>query len=114
MDDETGMSDPAVPQVLHFPTPMLREIEREANRRGQTMSDCILEAWVVASLDIGKLRSSTPTATDTLLAGRRAPHKTELPSVVWRDIDRQAWRLDRSKSWILQQAWVAARRTSAS
>lgn len=104
------MAEAAVVHVLHFPTSMLREIEREAIRRGKSISDCLGQAWGASRQHLQALTSDTPTGGGRLITEPKKAQRAELTASVWREVDRQAWRLDRSKSWVFQQAWLAAKK----
>ena len=92
-------------QTLHFPAPLLRDLERHAKRVGKSVDWCLDEAWRIAEQS-DKLEAVRHTR---LLGGRRTKQRVELPIRVWRHVTAEAEHLDRSKSWLMQRAWLVAR-----
>jgi len=96
-------------QRMHFPTPMLRDIHKYAERLEQSVSWCIRTAWCIASGDLQRTDHMEKIADHRLLRGKRKPEVIELPLTFWFDATLESERLDRSKSWLLQRAWLLAR-----
>ncbi len=101
-------TDRRAEQVLHLPTPMVRDIETHAFRMGCTMSQCLERAWTIAGTDLG-MDSCAEVSASRLLRGRKVPQRVELSFHSWHDVALVAERMDRSRSWLLQRAWVLAR-----
>jgi len=97
-------------QTLHFPTPMLRDIEKQARRLDQGVGHCLRLAWNLATTEIGDEETQRELGQNRLLKGRKRPQRVELPLITWHDVTVEAERQDRSRSWILQRAWLLARR----
>jgi uncharacterized small protein (TIGR04563 family) len=97
-------------QTLHFPTPMLRDIERQARRLDEGIGHCLRLAWNLASSEIGDTDAQDGVGDSRLLQGRKRPQPVELPLITWHDVTVEAERQDRSRSWMLQRAWLLARR----
>ena len=97
-------------QTLHFPTPMLRDIEKQARRLDQGVGHCLRLAWNLASPEIANGDQQRTLRTSPLLRGRKRPQRVELPLITWHDVTVEAEQQDRSRSWILQRAWLMARR----
>ena len=96
-------------QVLHFPTPMLADIRRYADHVDQPLSWCIRTAWSIACADIGNQGQNESIKESPLLGGAKRRQRVELPLSIWRHLTFEAERLDRSRSWMLQRAWLIGR-----
>ena len=99
----SSSSEPAW-QIVQLPRPILRDLERHAERLGQSMSWCLRMAWSLA----GDLEVP-PTAPKRLRGGRHQAVRVVLPMATWRAIAATAESLDRSRSWLLARAWLASR-----
>jgi hypothetical protein len=96
-------------QVLHFPAALLADIEDKAAQLGRSIDWCLHTAWCVAAAEL-ECHGAIDRVGDTeLLSGKAVPHEVELPLLTWRHLTEEAERLDRSKSWLLQRAWLIAR-----
>ena len=95
--------------VVHVPTPMLRDMQKQAKRLDQSVSWCVRMAWNMASPDIRRWSAHDPTPQSRLLRGRKRAEAMSMPSNMWFELSREAARLDRSRSWLVQQAWLLAR-----
>lgn len=95
--------------TLQIPTPMLRDLERCAERVGQSVSWCLCTAWTIAAEAIAQDGDGGLPREHHLLKGRRRPTSVELPFSTWRTLTLETERLDRSRSWLLQRAWLVAR-----
>jgi uncharacterized small protein (TIGR04563 family) len=88
---------------------MLNDIEKYAIRLERPTSWCVRLAWSLAASEIERFTSDDGTVNSRLFNGNREPQPMALPSRTWRTIRHEAARLDRSPSWIVQQAWRIAR-----
>jgi hypothetical protein len=95
--------------VLHLPTPMLRELERYAARLDRDVSYCLRMAWSIAGGEVDAPETDAMASESRLMAGKRRPVSIELSLSCWMHVTLEAERLDRSRSWIIQRAWLAAR-----
>ncbi len=102
-------TDVSAAQTLHIPTPMLREMEKYAARLNRNVSWCARMAWSIACADIGDDRAHQSAKGSRLLSGRKRPTVIELPLSTWLHLTLEAERLDRSRSWMVQRAWLMAR-----
>lgn len=107
-------SDVSAAQVLHVPTPMLREMEKYADKLGRDVSFCARMAWSIGCAEVGASEASAKANTSRLLSGKKRPVSIELPMSTWLHLTVEAERLDRSRSWMLQRAWLAARKSMLS
>jgi hypothetical protein len=96
-------------RTLHVPTPMLRDMQKQATRFDRNVSWCIRMAWDMASRQIGDCRQEDRPLRSPLLRGRKRPLAVKLPATTWQNLVDEGARLDRSQSWLVQQAWLAAR-----
>ena len=96
-------------QVLHFSTSMQRDMEKHAAKLGQSISWCVRMAWSIACADLGDGHSHSTVQGHRMLKGRKQPIRIELPMSTWLHIALEAERLDRSRSWMMQRAWLIAR-----
>ncbi len=93
---------------LFLPTPLLRDVERYAQRLNRSESWCLRMAWCLASsADTGA--DETSAASARLLKGRKRAVKVTLPLRTWGDLRLESEEKDRSQSWLLQRAWLMAR-----
>ncbi len=95
--------------LVHFPTPMLRDLDRHAQQLGKGVSWCLRMAWNMAADQLGEVRALQRLAGHQLLAGKKTTRLIELPVALWLSVALEAERLDRSRSWLLQRAWLLAR-----
>ena len=91
-------------QIVQLSTPILRDLEQCAARLDQSVSWCLRMAWSLA----GDLEVE-PAAPKRLRGGRHRPVRIVMPMTTWRAIAATAESLDRSRSWLLARAWLAAR-----
>src|SRR5687768_16806171 len=91
-------TDRVAMQVLHLPTPMVRDIETHAFRMGCTTSQCLERAWAIAGTDLA-MDDCANVSSSRLLRGRKVPQRVELTFHSWHDVALVAERLDRSRSW---------------
>lgn len=102
-------SDVSAAQVLHVPTPMLRDMERHADKLGRSVSYCARLAWSIGADAVSQPETAAAASKSRLMTGRKRPVNIELPMSTWLNLTMEAERLDRSRSWLLQRAWLAAR-----
>lgn len=108
--DKAQCGEQAGPRwVVHVPTPMLRDMQKQAERLDRSVSWCVRMAWDMAAKDMRAWSAHEPTPQSRLLRGRRRPESMSLPSATWCELSEEAARLDRSRSWVVQQAWLVAR-----
>ena len=88
---------------------MLRDIEDKAAQLGRDPGWCIHTAWCVATADFEAHGGCNIGDEAGVLNGKKKPLRVELALLTWRHITQEAERLDRSKSWLLQRAWLIAR-----
>jgi len=93
--------------MLFLPTPLLRDVERYALRLNRTVSWCLRMAWCLAS---SREHQQIDKVHARLLAGRKRAVKVTLPLGTWIDLTFESEQNDRSQSWLLQRAWVNARK----
>ncbi len=99
-----------VEQAVFVPTPLLRDMQKYAARHHQNTSWCVRMAWCLAADCNGALVKAGHGPTGKrLLRGRKNLVPLELPFATWRNITVEAEKLDRSKSWLVQRAWLVAR-----
>ena len=108
MQDHAPIHSP-VTRVVHVPTVLLRDMQLQASRLERSVSWCVALAWTLCAEDVRSWRSDDPTEPSRLLQGRKRPETMTIPSSTWRQLANESARLDRSPSWLVQQAWVAAR-----
>ena len=96
-------------QVIHLPEAMLAEIEARADELGRSIDWCVSTAWCVAAADFETHGGADVADLGSLLGGKMKRRRVELALLTWRHITQEAERLDRSKSWMLQRAWLIAR-----
>lgn len=104
-----ALDDTTEAQMLHFPSHLLRDLERHAKRIGKSVDWCLDEAWRIAEQS-ARLEA---VKNARLLGGRATRQRVELPIRVWRHVTAEAEHLDRSKSWLMQRAWLIARKKVA-
>ncbi len=102
-DDETEA------QVIHLPAAMIAEMEACAEDLGRSVDWCVSTAWCVATADFERDGGTRASDEGGLLGGKMSRRRIALPLLTWRHITQEAERLDRSKSWLLQRAWLIAR-----
>ena len=107
--DLATLGNQVTAQRLHFPTPMLREMEKWSEKLGQSVSWCARMAWSIAACDLEEEGQFDELSGHRLLKGKKHPERIELPLTCWFDLTLECERLDRSKSWMLQRAWLIAR-----
>lgn len=95
--------------VLHVPTPMLRDMERHAEKIGRSVSYCARMAWSIGGGAVAQTETVDAAKRSRLMSGRKRPVNIELPMSTWLHLTLEAERLDRSRSWLLQRSWLAAR-----
>ena len=96
-------------QVLHFPIPMIRDMETYAAKVDKSVSWCIRMAWSIACAELADGSSHAKVQADRMLRGDKQRLRVELPLSTWFHVVLEAERLDRSRSWLLQRAWMLAR-----
>ena len=92
--------------VVHVPTPMLRDMQKQAQRLDRSVSWCVRMAWNMAAADIRSWSAHDPTPQSRLLKGRKRSESMTMPPTTWSELTVEAARLDRSRSWLVQQAWL--------
>jgi uncharacterized small protein (TIGR04563 family) len=97
------------PCTFHLPSVMLKDIETYALRVDRPTGWCVRMAWSLAAPEIERYSADDRTVETGLFGGLRQPQPVPLPNGTWRTIRQEAARLDRSPSWIVQQAWRIAR-----
>ncbi len=102
-------ADVSAAQVLHVPTPMLREMEKHARQLGRDVSFCARMAWSIGCAEVGDPQTDELARTSRLMTGRKRPVHITVPMSTWLHLTIEAERLDRSRSWLLQRAWLVAR-----
>jgi hypothetical protein len=102
-----AFSDQTERQMLHFPALLARDIESVAKRLGRSIHWCLAAAWRIAESSDDALLSYA--GDHRMLRGTKRSLAVELPLLTWRHLTAEAEYLDRSKSWLLQRAWVLAR-----
>jgi len=98
--------DLAAGQLLHFPVEVLEELRHYAAELDRSVGWCLWMAWCIASVEMNGDRLD---AIDGVPEGPKIGDEVVMPLGTWRRVTREAERLDRSKSWLLVRAWVAAR-----
>jgi hypothetical protein len=88
---------------------MLRDMEKQAQRLGKDVSFCARMAWSIACGEIADPVVAELAKGHRLMAGRKRPVPISLPLSTWLHVTIEAERLDRSRSWMLQRAWLIAR-----
>lgn len=96
-------------QTLHFPAVLLADVQATAGRLRRSVSWCLHTAWCVAAAELECTGGIEEVRDSALLGGDMARHRVELPLLTWRHLTEESERLDRSKSWLLQRAWLIAR-----
>ena len=96
-------------QTLHFPTPVLRDMEKYAARLGRSLSWCARMAWSIGCADVASADALAGIQQSRLLSGRKRPVCIELPMSTWLHVTIEAEQLDRSRSWLLTRSWLLAR-----
>lgn len=116
LHDPVGASHAIVPnplenasQVLHFPTPILRDMEKYATKLDKSASWCVRMCWSIACGELTEQATLQDLRGHRMLKGRKHPVIIELPLSTWLHIALEAERLDRSRSWLLQRSWLIAR-----
>lgn len=104
-------SDVTATQVLHVPTPMLRDMEKYADKLGRDVSFCARMAWSIGCSEVADPEIRTRAEESRLMSGKKRPVSIELPMSTWKHLTVEAERQDRSRSWMLQRAWIAARKS---
>jgi hypothetical protein len=94
-------------QLLHFPLPLLTEVRHFAAEIDRSVGWCLWMAWCLAVLEHAE--GASPLVDTEVPDGEKIPEQVTMPLGTWRHVTREAERLDRSKSWLLARAWVAAR-----
>jgi hypothetical protein len=102
-------ADVSAIQALHVPTPMLRDMEKHAEKLGRDVSYCARMAWSIACSEVGNPETAELAKQSRLMTGRKRPVNIELPMSTWLHLTIEAERLDRSRSWLLQRSWLVAR-----
>ena len=102
-------TDVSATQTLHVPTPMLRDMEKHAAKIGRDVSFCARMAWSIACAEIASPESAELVKDSRLMTGNKRPIDIELPMSTWLHVTVEAERLDRSRSWLMQRAWIVAR-----
>lgn len=105
-DEIPARMDLSAGQRVHFPAPVLAEMRRYAATIDRSVGWCLWMAWCLA------VQQSEGTATldeTDVPDGAKEAENVVMPLGTWRHVTREAERLDRSKSWLLSRAWVAAR-----
>jgi hypothetical protein len=100
-------ADHSEAQTLHFPRSLARDLEQVARRVGRSTDWCLSTAWRIAESADDEMLSYL--GDRRMLRGEKKPLRVELPLSTWRHLTAEAEYLDRSKSWLLQRAWVLAR-----
>jgi hypothetical protein len=95
--------------VLHLPTPMLRDVERTAARLDRDLSYCLRMAWSIGCAELGTPELGEMARASRMMAGRKRPVVVSLPLSTWLHVTTEAEQLDRSRSWVMQRVWLAAR-----
>lgn len=108
MQDHERIVSPMT-RVVHVPTPMLRDMQKQASRLDRSVSWCVALAWTLAADDVRSWRADDATESSRLLQGRKRPETMTIPGSTWRQLADESARLDRSASWLVQQTWLAAR-----
>jgi uncharacterized small protein (TIGR04563 family) len=116
------MSD-KVEQALYFPESMLDRISQVAAKLDVSWSWCAQRAWKLSHAPISTFpapkpgsdeRPSSPALDAATVRYRRyfdSPKRKQtlfFPQAMLDEITAEATRLDRSKSWLIQYAWVLA------
>jgi hypothetical protein len=96
-------------QVLHFPAALLGDIRDKAAQLKRSTDWCLHTAWCVAAAELECHGAIDAVKDAELLSGTMVKLEVELPLLTWRHLTEEAERLDRSKSWLLQRAWLIAR-----
>ena len=97
------------PCTFHLPSVMLKDIETYALHVERPTGWCVRMAWSLAALEIEGYSADDSTVETGLFSGLRQPQPVALTDGTWRTIRQEAARLDRSPSWVVQQAWRIAR-----
>ena len=95
--------------TFHLPSAMLADIEKYSDRLQRSSGWCLRMAWGLAAPEIERLHADDLTIQNRILSGNRHPQPVALPPPTWDTIREEAARLDRSPSWLVQQAWRIAR-----
>jgi len=98
----------------YFPEWLLDEIEAEATRTDRSLSHTVQSAWRLGGAKVhadpeavGKaLREAAPEAEGM---PRRREQILSVPTPMLAQIESEAARQDRSRSWVVSAAWVAVR-----
>ncbi len=102
--------DAVARQVLHVPTPMLRDMEKCGRRLSRDVSYAVRMGWSIGCAEVADPELDEIAKASRLMAGRKRPVAIALPMSTWLHLTMEAERRDRSKSWLVQRAWLAARR----
>jgi len=100
-------SDRSEAQTLHFPSSLMRDLEAVSQSIGHSIHWCLAAAWRIAESTDDELLSYT--GDRRMLRGPKEAVRVELSLSTWRHLTAEAEHLDRSKSWLLQRAWLLAR-----
>ena len=100
--------DLSATQTLHFPEGLLDDVKQHADTIERSVGWCLWMAWCIATIghrddpidEVGEERMPN---------GPKVASDVMMPLGTWRHVTRESERLDRSKSWLLARAWVAAR-----
>lgn len=106
-DEIPARMDLSAGQQLHFPASVLTEVRRYAATIDRSVGWCLWMAWCLAVLEEPK--GAETLAEVELPDGDKEAESVVMPLGTWRHVTKEAERLDRSKSWLLSRAWVAAR-----
>ncbi|MCA9624475.1 MAG: hypothetical protein KC731_35875 [Myxococcales bacterium] len=93
-------------QRLHLPEEVLHDVEAFAESLDRSVGWCLWMAWCTAVVEAGDAAS---LAHEEVPEGERLATEVVMPLGTWRHVTEEAERLDRSKSWLLCRAWLAAR-----
>lgn len=100
--------DLATGQLMHFPEPILAEIEAFSAQLDRSVGWCLWMAWCIATLGSHEAPLERVPAS-RVPDGPKRGASVVLPLGTWRHVTREAERLDRSKSWLLTRAWLLAK-----
>ena len=100
-------SDRSEAQTLHFPSSLMRDLEAVSRSIGRSIHWCLAAAWRIAESTDDELLSYA--GDRRMLRGPKEAFRVELSLSTWRHLTAEAEYLDRSKSWLLQRAWLLAR-----
>jgi len=106
-DEIPARMDLSAGQQLHFPASVLAEARRYAATIDRSVGWCLWMAWCLAVLE----EPDGAAALDGVEVpeGDKEAESVVMPLGTWRHVTKEAERLDRSKSWLLSRAWIAAR-----